>query len=379
MAFPQYFVAGTGVGRAIAYAFLRENPTSEVTVGDVSLEGANNVTEWLKKVLGSRIGNRCQAVKFDVREAVPRDLKKFDAVVSALPAKYNYQFAKAAILAGTHFCDLGGVTQVTEKMLSLDLLAKGRGVSVVPDCGLAPGLALILARDLVSGLSSPTDIEIVVGGIPQYPQKPLNYSKVFSLEGLKHICYDQAPILLNGETVFLKPFSRHQTMVVPELANFSKEFRGRVETFVTAGASIAPYTYCKLGVRNLVERTLRWPGFVEIMKNVQEKDFDETISRYIGPETSARNPDLVYMKVSVRGWKSESLRERSVSLLELFDEKTGLSAMEKTTGFPTAILAVKLAQGELLPGVNPADAAFPSRMLRQWYIPMIRKYFKLKV
>ncbi|HVY60230.1 MAG TPA: saccharopine dehydrogenase NADP-binding domain-containing protein, partial [Planctomycetota bacterium] len=102
-------------------------------------------------------------------------LRGVDAVLSAVPYFLNPGLARAAIEAGASFCDLGGNTAVVDEELSLDGEARARGVSIVPDCGLAPGMANTLAAHLVERTPGARSVAIRVGGLPQDPRPPLGY------------------------------------------------------------------------------------------------------------------------------------------------------------------------------------------------------------
>lgn len=348
----KYLVLGAGVGKAIADMLARNTNTRLVAIGDINIEKAVDVYQFIDKFSRSR----CAPLMFDA-EKTPnqvRIFKQFDVVISALPAKHNLKLAETAIVANVHFCDLGGVVKVTNQMMELNQKYPNMSVSIVPDCGLMPGLGIILAKKLMQDLGGAESIEILVGGLPQKPRPPIFYQCVFSPEGLKHICYDSAPILSEGEIKWVKPFHDYSQLEVSELQRFSKKFNGRIETFVTSGASIAAWSFRKLGVKNFAEKTVRWPGFVNFFKTIPVHKFDQAVNKYLNIHVDAENPDLVWMRVTV---KKRSL-QRSVSLLDLYDNTTGLTAMQRTTGFTTAVTAEMIAEGKTKTGVSTPENAF---------------------
>src|SRR5438093_7821508 len=105
-------------------------------------------------------------------------MRQSDAVMSAIPYYFNYELAELAVDAGVHFCDLGGNTEIVFKQKTLHDRARAEGVSVVPDCGLAPGMVNILAEYGIRQLDRVVGVRIYVGGLPQNPQPPLNYQIV---------------------------------------------------------------------------------------------------------------------------------------------------------------------------------------------------------
>src|SRR3989344_1139865 len=349
----KYLVLGTGVGKAIAYLLAKSANTQQVTIGDIDTEKTVSICDFVNKFHKSK----CVPTLFDAdKNQNPIKLfQQFDVVISALPAKYNLRLAEVAIQANVHFCDLGGVVEVTEQMLKLNDKYPNMPVSVIPDCGLMPGLGVIVAKKLLRDLGGADSLEILVGGLPQKPQPPTFYQKVFHSEGLKHICYDMTPILSNGEVVLVKPFHDYGQLVVPELRCFSDKFNGRIEAFVTAGASLAALSFQKLGVRYFSEKTVRWPGFVEFFKDVPPEKFEQEVEKHLTIPVNAENPDLVWMRVTA---KSELTGEKSISLLDLYDKETGLTAMQRTTGFPTAIIAEMMAKEQTRHGVFTPENAF---------------------
>lgn len=348
-----YLVLGTGVGKAIAYALL-QNPDNIVAIADVDIKTAKNVSKSLDQISQQ---NRYGCVPLEFRAGDPQSdlcFEMFDVIISALPAKHNLKLAEKALKAGVHFCDLGGVVEVTKQMLELNKKYPDTPVSIVPDCGLMPGLGIIIAKKLMQELGGADSIEILVGGLPQKPQPPTFYQKVFHAEGLKHICYDPAPILSEGEVILVERFHDYGQLDVPELQRFSDEFNGRIESFVTAGASIAADSFQDWGVKYFAEKTVRWPGFVDFFQNVPTEEFEQTIKKYLTTPVDEKNPDLVWMRVKAQNGSAK----KTMSLLDLFDDKTGLTAMQRTTGFTTAVMAEMIAEGKTKPGVNTPENAF---------------------
>lgn len=352
----RYLVLGTGVGKAIAYALLKSSESAHVTIADLEIARAKKVRKEILDILGRRAD--CKAISFlsDFQGAI-RIFKGYDVVISALPARLNLVLAEAALTVGTNFCDLGGVTGVTRDMLCLNNKFRDPTVSIVPDCGLMPGMGIIMARKLIGEFEDPKSVVIYVGGLPQKPEPPMFYQRVFSVEGLKHICYDDAPVLEGGEVILKKPYSGYEVFRVEELEKFSAYFNGKVEAFTTAGASVAPWTFGKLGVSDFEEKTIRWPGFVDFVKNIPENDFEASVTPFIDTPIDRIYPDLVWMSVEARGFVGGLESVRNMRLLDLFDEKTGLTAMERTTGFPTAIIAEMLADNILKKGVHTPESA----------------------
>src|SRR3989344_6590228 len=133
-----------------------------------------------------------------------------------------------------------------------------------------------------------------------------------------------------------------------------------------------------MGVGNFLEKTFRWPGFVDFVKDIPKEKFIETISPHISVPVTSENPDLVWMKITAFGYKNRRLETRSYSLLDLFDAETGLTAMEKTTGFATAMIARMIARGQSNIGVNTPETAFDEKQLSLLW-KELNEYFDIKM
>ncbi len=353
-----YLVLGCGVGKAIAYDLLNQEDTLSVWLGDVDFERAKNTVRSLKQLAVLHpTSQTISACAFDADSDYSGfPFGNFDVVISALPAKYNYKLSLAVIEAGRNFCDLGGVVDVTWEQMNLNQLAEDKKVSVVPDCGLMPGLGILMAKKLYNEMGPLKNVIIYVGGIPQKPRPPFNHQSMFNEEGLKSICYELSPILENGEIKYLPPFSRREKINVGKLKRFSEKQGGWIEAFVTAGASIAPWTFKEnKWSENFSESTIRWEGFIDGVKDVPREEFSQKVSPYINIPVTADNPDLVWMEVEAR---SKSGKLKSYTLLDLYNEETRFTAMERTTGFTTSKIARMMASGLCATGVNTPETAF---------------------
>src|SRR3989441_1507065 len=172
-------VLGAGLqGCACAYDLLQHPGVERVTVADLKLDR-------FPAFLESLVGKRLALVKLDVRDAAAlRDaMRAHDAVLNAAPYHFNLEVSKAAVEVGVHCADLGGNTEIVFQQRKLDAAATQRKVSVVPDCGLAPGMVNILAAEGIRRVGEADVVKIYVGGLPQHPEPPLNYQIVYSLEG----------------------------------------------------------------------------------------------------------------------------------------------------------------------------------------------------
>ena len=162
-------VLGSGkIGSIMARDFSESNPGSEVTLGDISEERAKEAASRIKGANGITIATSDHG-------ALTEQLSGYDLILGALPGDYGYRALEAAIEAKVDTVD---VSFTPENPTQLDGDATSAGVTVIPDCGVAPGLSNILTGYSVSCLDSVREAHIMVGGIPETPVPPWIYHHV---------------------------------------------------------------------------------------------------------------------------------------------------------------------------------------------------------
>jgi len=173
-------VLGAGLqGSACAFDLLQNPDVREIRLADLTVD-------HLPPFLAPYSGPRLIPTRVDVRarESVLALMRQSDAVMSAIPYYFNFPLAELAVEAGVHFCDLGGNTEIVFQQKGLNAQAEAKGITIVPDCGLAPGMVNVLAQYGIGQLDTVSAVRMFVGGLPQQPQPPLNYQIVYSLEGV---------------------------------------------------------------------------------------------------------------------------------------------------------------------------------------------------
>jgi len=117
--------------------------------------------------------------------------------------RFNVALSRAAIACKVNFNDLGGNNTVVQNQLALCDKALKAGVTIVPDCGLAPGMVALLVARAVEKLGTADDVKIRVGGCRPSPG-PLNYKIVFQPDGLINEYVEPAVALRDGKKVELQ-------------------------------------------------------------------------------------------------------------------------------------------------------------------------------
>ena len=360
-------VLGAGLqGSACAYDLLQHPDVTEVRLADLRVD-------HLAPFLAPYSGQRLLPTRLDLRdhEAVLAVMRESDAVMSAAPYYFNGPLAKLAIEAGAHFCDLGGNTEIVFEQKRLDGAAKQRKVSVIPDCGLAPGMVNILAEHGIRQLDAVEQVKIFVGGLPQQPEPPLNYQIVYSLEGVLDYYTTLSWVVRDGK--------RHQVKALSEIEPVKFEAPvGELEAFHTAGGlSTMAFRY-EGKIPTMEYKTLRYPGHARIMEAIRELGLldqepvevkghkvaprDVAIAAMAPRLTKPKGKDLVALRVEVTGTKGGKPTVVGFELVDRYDESKGISAMMRTTGYSLAITGLLQAGGKIPAGVHTPDECVPAEL-----------------
>jgi lysine 6-dehydrogenase len=359
-------VLGAGLqGSACAYDLMQNPDVSQVRLADLRLD---HLPEFLKPHSGPRL----IPTPLDVRdhEAVLAVMRESDAVMSAIPYYFNLALAECAVEAGVHFCDLGGNTEIVFQQKALAERAQAKGITIIPDCGVAPGMVNILAEYGIRQLDSVESVRIYVGGLPQDPEPPLDYQVVYSLEGVLDYYTTLSWVLRGGKRTQVTALSEREQVEFPAPA-------GTLEAFHTAGGlSTMAFRY-EGKIPEMEYKTLRYPGHAEVMEAIRDLgllDLEpvdvngmrvvprDLFLAVVGPKlTKAKGKDLLALRVIVRGTKGAKPAERRFDLVDRYDEVHGISAMMRTTGYSLSITGQMQARGQVGPaGVWTPDECMPA-------------------
>jgi lysine 6-dehydrogenase len=362
-----YAVLGAGrQGTAAAYDFASHGDASRVSLADLSLEQAKTAAARVNSLAGREIAFASQLNVKD-SQAVVQFLRGVNAFVSAVPFYLNLDIARAAIEAGASMADLGGNTAIVFDELALDEQARRAGITIIPDCGMVPGLGTSVCVAAMEMVENPRDVYLWDGGLPQNPIEPWNYILTFHFEGLINEYFDTTEFLRDGKIVNVGCFDEY------ELVEFPPPL-GQLEAFSTAGGtSSAPRTF--LGkLRTYQNMTLRYKGHVAQWKAFRDAGLFATkpvavkggsvrprdvLEALLDPQLRARpgEKDVCIIRAKAVGESGGHTTEAVVDLFDYYDDKTGFTAMERTTGWHAAIIAILMARGEIRKGAVPVELA----------------------
>ncbi|RLF36470.1 MAG: saccharopine dehydrogenase [Thermoplasmata archaeon] len=320
----------------------------DITMVDRDVESIENAKKFLER-------KEIDFIKLDLEKTGDSDVKQLlqrhDIAVSALPYRFNFYLAKQSVKAKTHFLDLGGNHDIVDMELRLMDTARKNNVTVIPDCGLAPGLVSIITHDIVDQMDTVEYVKLRVGGVPVHPKPPFNYQLVFSPEGLINEYVEDAIVLDHEKIVRKKSMTELETLQFPEPF-------GTMEAFLTSGGiSTLPYTY-KDRIKYLDYKTVRYPGHCEKFRTLlglglaEEKEISigntNVVPRIffaalLSKKLPQHGKDAVLLKVVSRGTKNEELLNLEYTMIDYYDEKNNISAMMRTTGYTTSVITQMIA------------------------------------
>lgn len=369
----KYLLLGAGLqGTAIAHDLLNQ---ADGTTGLTVVDGNPAALDKLSARLDD---TRLHVLTADVTDHTTLGplMAEADVAISAVNYWFNAELAALAVANKAHFLDLGGNNDIVAQEFELDGAAKAAGVSVVPDCGLAPGLAGILGYWLVEQLDKTESVRLRVGGLPTDPQPPMNYKIVFAVQGLINEYIEPAVVIRDGKLQTVPSLTELETLTFP--APF-----GELEAFQTSGGvSTLPQTL--LGrVPFLDYKTIRYKGHCAQFRLLHELGLtDGKPIDFKGGKVSPREmladrmqqalelpgPDVILLLAEAEGWTADGQAvRRTIRIIDHFDSANDISAMMRMTGYPTAIIAHMLASGDIqAPGAQRQELIVPGdRMLEE--------------
>lgn len=358
-------LGGGAQGSAAAFDLARQGGVDRIVIADCEVD---RPARFLEPYLGTRI----HLLRLDAGDdaQVADAMRGSDAVLCALPYTFNLRMSTHAVAAGAHYCDLGGNTEIVERQRGLDRAATEAGLSVIPDCGVAPGMVNILAQGGIDALDRVESVRMFVGGLPQHPRPPLNYQIVYSMQGVLDYYTTPSVVLENGELATREALSEIEEVVFPAPI-------GALEAFHTAGgASTMPARY-RGRIARFAYKTLRYPGHAALMRAMREIGlFSETPVRVGGCEVTPRavfieavsprlrgdgSPDLLALRVEVSGERGAVPVTLRWDVVDRYDAENGITAMMRTTGYSLAITTRMQLDGRIEErGVRTPDETVPA-------------------
>ncbi|WP_297090011.1 saccharopine dehydrogenase C-terminal domain-containing protein [uncultured Draconibacterium sp.] len=286
-------------------------------------------------------------------------VKDFDLIIGAVPGFMGYNTMKAVIEAGKNMVD---ISFMPEDFLTLDGLAKKHRVSVVADCGVAPGMGNIILGHY-NQLLEVKSYECLVGGLPVIREWPYEYKAVFSPIDVIEEYTRPARYIQNYELI------EKEALSDPELIQF--EGIGTLESWNSDGLRSLVHTM--KNVPDMIEKTLRYPGCVEYLKVLRESGFFsyeaveinglairpiDLTAKLLFPKWKLKpgEEDFTVMRIVVKGIENGIEKSFTYHLLDRYDRTTQTISMARTTGYTCTAVANLILDGSFkIAGVNPPE------------------------
>jgi saccharopine dehydrogenase-like NADP-dependent oxidoreductase len=332
-------VLGAGmVGRAMSLDLANEY---DVTSFDISKD---NLTEL------NRRNTKVKTVSADLSsyKEYKNWLVEFDLVVNAVPGHMGFAALEAIINSGKSVAD---ISFFPEDALKLDKLAKEKNVTAITDCGVAPGVSNYIIGRYNEEMKI-ENFECYVGGLPVERKKPFEYKAPFSPIDVIEEYIRPARMMEDGKIITKEPLSDRELMEFNEV--------GTLEAFNTDGLRSLLYTMSH--VPDMKEKTLRYPGHIDLIIALKEAGFFDTDPIRINDtdisplefvskilinqwQLDPEEEEFTIMKVLLQGKANGKSKTVEYNLLDRYDRKTKTSSMARTTGYTCTATANLIAKG----------------------------------
>ena len=342
------FVLGAGlVGKAIALDLAK---TYDVTSIDINVEALQELEKKSVKTLQIDFSN-----EHDLKSAItPADL-----VVGAVPGFMGFRTVQSVIESGKNMVD---ISFFPEDPFELDAFAKEKKVTVVTDCGVAPGMGNIILGYHRKRMKVDR-YECLVGGLPVVREWPYEYKAVFSPIDVIEEYTRPARYVQNGKMVVKDALSD------PELVSFKEV--GTLESWNSDGLRSLIRTMPE--IPDMIEKTLRYPGCIEYLRVLRESGFFsyepveingvqvrpiDVTSRLLFPKWKLKpgEEEFTIMRIIIDGEENGISKRYRYEVLDRTDRTTGTLSMARTTGYTcTATVNLILEQKYKRHGISPPE------------------------
>ncbi len=345
-------------GKAVIHDLSRNDGISEIVVAEMDPRTAG---EYLQQhgYTRSRVVGLDASDENQLRSLIAA--VRPDVLVSMLPADFNYPMARAAVEAGCNFVSSSYAGRVNE----LDAGARDRGVTVLPEMGMDPGIDLVLARLALGELDEVHGLYSYGTGLPERScadHNPLHYKITWTFDGVLKAYKRPARMLRQGREVTI---AGEEIFKEEHGHTVEIEGLGPLEAYPN-GDAIHYVDVFGLGdtIRDMGRFALRYPGHRSFWLQMAALGFLEDAPLVVGrDEISPRQflvrhltprlqfapheRDVIVLRVKAWGRKEGRSRRVTYQLVDYRDLATGLFAMNRTVGYTASIGAQMILDGRI--------------------------------
>lgn len=351
-------LGGAGLqGRAVLHDLSKSTEVKEVVCADRTFESLSS----FKKLLDMK---KIKLEKLDIRDrkaAVSLMRDKVDVIIDVLPKGFAGDVDEAALEAGVSMVK---TTYGHEMPGDLNERALAKGITILPECGLDPGIDLILCGYGVSQMEDVHELHSYCGGFPEpkAADNPLKYKITWTWNGVLLSYKRPARIMKKGKVIDIPAKDQHAEQWIDTI-----EFPGvgQLELIPNGNAIIfADYLGISKTLRSTSRCSMRWPGHSAFWKKLADLNFlsDETVKgvdceitphqfmvKHLEPQLKYREDerDMVAMRNIIVGSKGGKKIRITYDMLDMRDMETGLFAMNRTVGYTASIAAQMIVKGEI--------------------------------
>ena len=360
----KYCIIGSGrQGTAAAYDIVSHGEPQSLTIIDSNNDNLKKCKDKIKKLTDFDV----DIINIDINDEnkLIKSLFDIDIFLSSVPYKFNLYLTDVAIKSKTSMVDLGGHTNNVIEQLKKSKEAKEAGITIVPDCGMGPGMNVSMALLAMEGFDQVEEVRVWDGGLPQDPQPPWNYNLFFNIAGLTNEYDGNAYFLREGKVTEVSCFEDIETLGFDGIGN--------LEAAVTSGGlSTMPWTY-ENKIKLLENKTLRYSGHWEQMiafrhlglfredklkiENIEisPRDFYHSL---LEPQLEQKNlKDICIMKTQATGQLNGKKVTKTIECIEKYNEQTKFLAMEMWTGFHASMVMQHIGASKIDSGAYPIELA----------------------
>ena len=331
---------------------------------DLSNKHKITLTDFNQEAL-SKAEQKCNDLTIQLLDVTDKNtlqetIKKFDLVVCAVPGFLGFETLKSIIEAEMNVID---ISFFSENSLELDALAKEKNITAIVDCGVAPGMDNVILGYYNEKMKL-TDFECLVGGLPKVKKWPFCYKAPFSPIDVIEEYTRPARYIENGKMI------TREALTDCEFVEFDNV--GTLESFNSDGLRSIMFTMPH--IKNMKEKTLRYPGHVEYVRVLKESGFFNTKEIEVnGTKISPLNftskvlfdewklgeteEEITVMRITVKGENTDGkIEEITYTLHDEYCSETKTSSMARTTGYTASAAANLFLEGRFKEkGVFPPE------------------------
>ena len=311
-----------------------------VTVADVDANRLKNLTNKRINKINSDLSSE---------ESINKIILDNDLVIGALPGFMGFKVLKSVISVGKNVVD---VSFFPEDPFLLDELAKEKDVTAIVDSGISPGLSNIILG-YYNRQMKVENYRCIVGGLPFKREWPFQYKAFFSPIDVIEEYVRPARLVVDGN-IIEKP-----ALSDSEIINYKNI--GNLEAFNTDGLRSLLTT---MNIPNMIEKTLRYPGHIDLMKIFREVGFfsekeievkgklvkpidltAELLFPFWTPEKNEK--DFTLLEIIIEGKAEAKKVSHRYFVFDKFNPASSRSSMARTTGYTCSSIARFFLEGKI--------------------------------